>query len=161
MKTLFCLAAAATLFAAGAASAADSPPLAMTKAVDCVKAHVEEVVALDHDLNSASEFLLNYACSEETAAASRYEFNKRLVTILQPILMIASKKSPDQTPQLMVDELTGDLTAKGGEGDAKIAMAKQMLAAVAGFNTGKSGQAPIGLRIETGRIVLAAVAKRR
>ena len=63
---------------AAPATAQDKPPI-IGRAEDCLKSNVDRVVAVDPDLESAANFLLNYSCAGEVSDASRYELNLILV----------------------------------------------------------------------------------
>lgn len=86
------VAGAVALAAAGAARAADKPPV-MVRAEQCLRQKVDRVVADEPDIAAAANFLVGYACAEEVAGATRYLRNETYVQLFASIAKVAAASS--------------------------------------------------------------------
>jgi hypothetical protein len=77
-------------------------PAAPQRAEACLRANAGRVAAMDHSLESAAGFLVNYVCAEEVEAASRFQRNSDLVAILE-------KGAPGASAKITVDPESGRL----------------------------------------------------
>ncbi len=82
---------------AGTASAEDKPPI-VARAEQCLRQKVERVVSDEQDIAAAANFLVNFACAEETAGATRYLRNQAYVQLFSMIGKTAAMASSASKP---------------------------------------------------------------
>ena len=97
------LACVAGLAGLGATLPPAEPPVMMA-AENCLRGNVARVAALDKDLTSAADFLLEDLCAQEVEAASRYARNTDLIAVL-------AANAPAAATRISVDPVTGRLQA--------------------------------------------------
>ena len=109
------LAVVAALIAAAwtSARAQDKPPV-IARAEQCLKDNVDRIVAADPSLASAADFLVNYRCAPEIAAAARYQRNLALAKVYNSMVRLKppnganSATTPSVSPE-SVDPETGEI----------------------------------------------------
>src|SRR5476651_1260451 len=94
---LIAAAAAAVGLAAGAAHAQTKAPI-VVRAERCLRQNVDRVVAADHDMASAANFLVGYACAGEVEGARRYERNKAYVEMFSTMFKGIGQLQPAPAP---------------------------------------------------------------
>ncbi len=147
---------------AGAASAQGRPGVYL-KAEQCLRSNVDRVVAAEPNLQSAADFLINYACVEQVARVTKYELNQAIVRMFSNTAFsgftgpIAPGKPPPPKFEAKVDPETGDVILppeKPGEPPNVMA---SMFRAQAGTMAMQSTQmVSADLRKLAGELVLAA-----
>jgi hypothetical protein len=159
------LAACGLLLAAGGAQAQDRPPI-VTRAEQCLAQNVDRVVAAEPNIESAANFLLDYACAAEVGGAAKYERNLIWVQAISQMSKnfpsMPQPKGSKETAVSMqvtatVDPETGDVVMpKPTEGGAWNPM-QQMLPQMGDASSIMMPViVPIYLRKQAGDLVLAA-----
>jgi hypothetical protein len=156
------LAALAVVLVSTPAFAQVKPPI-VAHAEACLRSNVDRVVAIEPDVDSAANFLLDYACASEVSDAARYELNIAMVKQFAAMgssfsqVRTDAKSPPVAAPSATVDPETGDIVVPPPTGDAKpdflTPMLKQMGSSMTQFAQIK---APVSLRRLAGELVLEA-----
>lgn len=95
----------ATVLAWSCAGSAGAAPVTVLKAAeDCIRANAGQIAALDNDLKSATDFLVEDLCAVEVEAASRFVRNTDLISVL-------GAGAPNAAARFSVDPTTGRLNA--------------------------------------------------
>jgi len=172
-------AAFGTILGAGAASAqapatvtpATVTPPIVARAEQYLARNVDRVVAADPSLESAADFLMNYACAAEVSGAAKYERNIQALRMIDGIFRDigrATARAPGQpgapgqpampalTIDARVDRETGELVfpdPKPGATPNPFAMMAPTMSAMTDLWPETK---PVDLRKLTGDLVLAA-----
>ena len=172
LRAAVAAAVAVLLFCAGAASAQTEPPV-LVRAEDCLRAHVDRVVADDSDLQSAATFLVTYACATEVSKAQTYESNLLIASQLNAMVKSmtfstqqagapsgAGPAPPPPPPDFTatVDPETGDLVISPAPPGTLMALMPLAMRQAASQMTG--GAAPVSLRELAGELVVDAYERR-
>jgi hypothetical protein len=177
------VAAAVALACAAAPASAQTRPAIVVRAEQCLRQNVGRVVAADHDMASAANFLVSYACAGEVEGARRYERNSAYVQMFSvmfkgmaqaqavqsripapPGAPAPSAKPPAPPPEFdaTVDPETGQIvlppSAPGTPANPLTAMFPMMESL---FSQVAPDIVPVGLRKLAGELVLAASTKPR
>lgn len=91
------VAATAALGVAAAPACAQTHPPIVARAEQCLRQNVERVVAADHDMASAANFLVTYACAGEVEGARRYERNSAYVQMFSAMFKGLSQAQVTQS----------------------------------------------------------------
>lgn len=98
----------------------------MARADHCLREKVDGVTAIEPDIAAAATFLVNYACAEEVAGATRYLHSQAYVRIFNLVGKTASAATKPGTPppagvtpamlveKMSVDPETGDIVIPPG-----------------------------------------------
>ncbi len=103
------------MVAAYPVSAQDKPPI-VQRAEKCLAAHVDEVVAVEHDLQLATAFLATYACPVEVEGVARYERSLLYLKLFKSMTssMPAIPNVPGKPPSMSF-EINGSVDPETGE----------------------------------------------
>jgi hypothetical protein len=160
------LAAVASL-GLGDAAQAQVPARApvVVRAEQCLRQNVDHVVAVERDLESAANFLVNYACAAEVSGALRYQRNTAYVQVFSTIFKtvgqtaaVAGKPTPPAVDfKASVDPETGAMVSPPATPGAPT----NPMTAIMPLMDGLFGQVapetvPVDLRKLAGDLVLAA-----
>lgn len=166
VKSVGCAAIGFALMAAAHPAAAQDKPPIVQRAEKCLVAHVDQVVAIEHDLQQATSFLATYACPAEVADVARYERNQLYLKLFSSMASAMSSvpSAPGKPPAISfkveghVDPDTGEIvippSKPGDPPNPLAAMLPQMSASAAQM---VPDAVPPSLKKLAGELVLAAL----